>query len=395
MAEEIPKGKYNKWCERNPLVSSDGKKILEANRHLVNSTLSNYKKWIWFTHELVDCNGIEFVAFSNIKSPTKISFSDGLVLVPCFEAVTEGKSLVDPLVQKSIEMRRRARYIYDGWMPLDNWSIENMRNKIVDINQNLSLFALQGRNWFQWEPKYLDFKNTTNISLFTDEHFHEIFELISYINELDHDDKTAILRSAAWLSQSMQITEPAGRFLFCFVALESLITYIENSKNDSLFFNFKKVRKMNKKQKKECIQNKIATLLHKNSVKTIERAYFECVKGIGKTLRGNIRGNFGEESKMYQDLFKEKIDGSTLYGIRQDIAHGGLHAFDERTLHAISLRIYDIENITRTYILTMLRKLMKKEIFEVQTKTSMFLNMGILSNRGMYKGPVHMAYLYS
>lgn len=56
----VSPGKYNKWCERRPLVCSDKAIISKAHKHLVKTGLTSTEKATMFLHDLVNCQGLEF-----------------------------------------------------------------------------------------------------------------------------------------------------------------------------------------------------------------------------------------------------------------------------------------------------------------------------------------------
>ena len=61
-----PKGRLNNWCEKEPLVCNDPDHIRKSQQLIFNPDFTDYEGWIHYLHELVDCEGIEFVAFSNV-----------------------------------------------------------------------------------------------------------------------------------------------------------------------------------------------------------------------------------------------------------------------------------------------------------------------------------------
>ncbi|GAF80868.1 unnamed protein product, partial [marine sediment metagenome] len=123
-------GRFNKWCEKEPLVCNDEGLIRKSQLHLRNRDFTDYERWIYHLHELVDCEGIEFVAFSNVLLYRQTSLANKIVLTPCFYPETVGMSVTDPIVMLSMKMRERGRYVYDGWIPIDDWNIENVRQAI-------------------------------------------------------------------------------------------------------------------------------------------------------------------------------------------------------------------------------------------------------------------------
>ena len=81
---EVPPGKYNKWCERRPLVCAVEEKIFRTDKYVFDKNLSITEKAAYYVHELVDCEGLEFVVFGNANVKQTIILPEQIKLVPCF-----------------------------------------------------------------------------------------------------------------------------------------------------------------------------------------------------------------------------------------------------------------------------------------------------------------------
>jgi len=220
MSSDIPRGKLNRWCERQGLYSNDEAKLTKARQHLLNRQLSNYEKAALFIHELFSCEGFEFVVFSSARFDKSFTLPCNITLVPCFLPQEEMKSWNDPLVRSTFTMQYHARFIYDGWVPISDWSFENVRKVIRDIDEILTLFAAQERIWFAWEPKYFPSQLHPSSQKVEDRHVQEIADLYGYVQTWNSRDVNAFYRGLAWLSQSLVLPQPAARFfLFCIVSI--------------------------------------------------------------------------------------------------------------------------------------------------------------------------------
>lgn len=64
-------------------------------------------------NELTGCEGLEFVAFSNVRIRNPVTLSKGVILIPFFlnENESEGRSIRDPLLLATMEMERHCRYV--------------------------------------------------------------------------------------------------------------------------------------------------------------------------------------------------------------------------------------------------------------------------------------------
>ncbi len=225
---EIPPGKYNKWCERRPLVCSDEKRKGRADAYLRQRDLTQFEKAAFYAHELIGCEGLEFVAFSNAYLKEPILLPGNIRLVPCFLPDINGCSLKDPLAHFTMQMQRRSRFIYDGWLPISDWRTEAVKERIRQVEGALSVLALLGRINFSREPKYMPIVPSEHSSYhFERGHLEEVNQLSHLFDSFPSADAKAILRSIAWLSQSLRLSEYAAQFLFSILAIESLAIYIE------------------------------------------------------------------------------------------------------------------------------------------------------------------------
>jgi len=399
---EIPPGKYNRYCEQRPLVCSDKKKIYRAQANLSKKGLTSSEMATLYLHDLVGCDGLEFVAFGNIRLSEPVVLPGNINLVPCFLSDIDGKNIGDELVQLTEMMRKRSRFIYDGWLPISDWRIDNVRKAIRRIDQALSIFSLQEEVSFSWKPKYNPVEMSPSSYIhFKHQHIQEVEELIHFTESLtNEDDSKALFRSIAWLSQSIRLTEPAARFLFSILAIESLADYIEKSaKDDSIFAQLKSshlTKTERKARREECIETTLDKHLKADPRKAIDLAYSNCIKGITQRLKTHLETMFGNESEPVDLLFNTKVEEKTLYELRHTIAHGTADALSETQREIIYARVWDAERIARLYILKVLERVVGKPLFVQQMTASMNIHLDnvIITNEKMYKGPIDMASVY-
>ena len=393
MSSDVPSGKLNRWCERQGLFSNDKIKMNKANQHLTNRNLSNYEKAALFIHELFDVGGFEFVIFSSARFDKPVNLPCNITLVPCFLPKKEMKSWNDPLVRLTFAMQDHARFIYDGWMPVSDWSFENVRKVIGDISKTLTLFAAQERIWFTWEPKYFLSKFNQDSHKIEDCHIQEVKDLYDNIQTLNFEDSNALYRSLAWLSQSLVLPQPAARFLFCIVSIESLATYIEReASKDSIFIKLKTNVPETNQDKKECITKTLDILYKEDSIRAIEKAYFNCVKSLAQMLKSHLSNIFSDDLKSYNLMFK---GDESLYDIRHQIAHGEFDAFDDFKRQKIASRVWYIERIARKYFQNVIKMATGKDPFRYPMIKRRSIPFILSSHEGMYKGPIHMAEYYT
>ena len=336
--------------------------------------------------------------FSNAYIKQLITLPGNITLVPCFSLdLSKIESNIDRL---TLDMKRKGRFIYDGWLPIDDWDKANVREAIITIDSALTVFALLASAWFSWDSKYSMMMQGGISYEFEQNNITEINQLTNYINELNQQDARALLNSISWFSQSIRLTEPAARFLFNIVAIESLATYIEQSEEGSAFsqLRYNKLTKQQQNQERQdCISDIMAELLETNPVQAVQEAYFNCIVGIKQRIQNHLQGVFQEDTAPVQMLFSFKVDGKTLYDLRNEIAHGSMDALSEAQREVVLTRAFDLENIARSYLHKVIEKVtgVNLEDHMILESISPGLNQGINSNEGMYQGPTHMAIVYS
>lgn len=396
---QLPEGKYNKWCERHPIINTNVEQWHKIDSYYKRDDLTPYEKSVFYFHKHTNCRGIEFVAFANIRLKQMSILANNVTLVPCFLHNYRNVQRDDPILQATFKMMSNGRFIYDGWVPLKEWTEQSVRNTIRHIDEALSIFCLRGRSYITWEPKYTE--NFSTFNLYHDFHLDEIEQIMMKIESLPIKDRTAIYRSLGWLSKGIHLNDSIVRFFFSILAIESLAIYIENTAPDESPFATLRPVKLTKAERKSerenCIEKIIITLYNENKTRAITNAYFDCVVGLTRILKNHISHLFEQNSEPYKLLFEEKIDGKSLYDLRHEIAHGSADVLSEVQREQIRKRVSRAESLAREYIITVLEKALRikfaisKGMFE-----SAFTLLDLVGNNAsMYSGPTHMALLYS
>lgn len=389
--------KYNSWCEKRALVCADQDKIRRATAFFTRHDLAPSERATFYIHELTNCEGLEFVAFSNTELRNTILLPYGVVLVPCFLSDIDGQSAQNPLVQLTMKMVRESRFIYDGWIPIQTWDEQNVRKAVRNIDEALSVFCLRGRTFFDWEPKYPAPDESTSIYKFESRHFQELEEITRILDSLGQGDRNALYRSLAWLSQGLRLNEPAARFFFSILAIESLATYIEEKAQDDSPLVVLRTRPFTEAEREKCIEDCLLENLQDNPTEAIRRAYFDCVVSITQQLKRHFRHVFQSDPELFTLLFEQKVEGKSLYDLRHDVAHGSADALSEVQRERIQQRVWDAEKVARRYILTVFETALGAQPFSKGIKAALWLGIqnSVVSSEDMYQGPTHMAVLYS
>ncbi len=103
--------------------------------------------------------------------------------------------------------------------------------------------------------------------------------------------------------------------------------------------------------------------MRKKESEAVIRAYFECVQPKRRMIEDNLSRVFEDES-ISRKLFVEKIDGKTLWQLRNDIAHGSIDILTERELYRAAKNQAIIEGIARSYLRIIISKLASEQFFK-------------------------------
>ncbi|GAH87596.1 unnamed protein product, partial [marine sediment metagenome] len=220
------------------------------------------------------------------------------------------------------------------------------------------------------EPKYSPIMQGGTYHEFEREDVMPVKQLTEFLNRLEEVDARAFLTSIGWLSQSLRLSEPAAKFLFGILAIESLATYIEKESLDDSAFNKLRSAQLTKKQRKEqrqaCIRDVMAQFLDTNPEKAVSTAYSDCIGGIKQRIQAHLVNIFCEDKEPVDLLFNLRVDGKTLYELRNEIAHGRVDALSEAQREAIFARAWDVERTARKYILKVLEIVTGHELAECE-----------------------------
>lgn len=391
--------KFNKWCHRQAASCNDQAQAQRAFAFAARKDLTTSEGSAFFLHELTNCDGFEFVAFSNVKLSKYVHLGDGVILVPCFIPNLDGMRLQDPMVQKTTEMEKKARMVYDGWIPITDWSVEEVRKTIRKVDEALSTFSLKTQAYFEWRPKY-EAKDMESTYIFTEEHLADLEKLSKKLDSLNMEDRNAFYRSLSWFSQAFRLKEPSAKFLFFILSMESLVTYIEkDAKSDSVFIALKantQTKQEKNTERKQCL-DKYLSQLDTNPTQAIIDAYFKCVEtGSTKLFQSHMEKFWTSESEPYKLLFEKQQNEESLYGLRHKIAHGSHDTLSELEREMIVSRLFDAERIARSYLISLIEDCFGIVQSKTQMYAEMFMSAGsaIVGGGAVLSGPTEMAIIY-
>ena len=117
--------------------------------------------------------------------------------------------------------------------------------------------------------------------------------------------------------------------------------------------------------------------------------------GTRKLLEDHIDRVFGD-TKASTLMFKEEIEGKTLWQLRNDIAHGSLNILSENQIRFVTRRVGLLENIARSYLRKVLSHLAGTEYFSPIRRQGFVIPMAqsVGTPSTEYMGPTDMAEYY-
>ncbi|MBN1815422.1 MAG: hypothetical protein JXA14_26555 [Anaerolineae bacterium] len=298
-------------------------------------------------------------------------------------------------------MSRRGLYVYDGWVPNDEWTTERLEQIVSKLDEIVCMFSLLGTKWYAyWEPKYRYEKPPVDLHQVGLPELKSLSATIEVLEQLCAADRLAVSRSVAWVSNALKAQSPVQRFLLLFVSIESLATYIEReSDTDSPLQTFageKLPKSERRKTRDACIHSILARDLDSNPVQAISTAYFECIVGTRRMLEEHLTRVLGNP-RASELIFEEKVEGKTLWQLRNDIAHGSLSVLSEAQNRFVTRRVGSLESIARSYLRRVLSSLAGTEYFPPLQRQGFLIPMsqGVGTPGTEYKGPTDMAEYYA
>ncbi len=391
-----PDGRYNDWGERK-WIQTTPQKADEVASELANLKLSPRASALYQAAKFTDSQGIEIVFVSNTQFPGAVLFRNNQIhIVPCFVPLQfVNKAMSD---DRQAAMMRRGQYIYDGWVPVSDWTKENLEKLVTSLDDIVNFFSIVGRFYAYWEPKYYYEKSPIPSQIIIPEEFAALAKTIVTIEGLTQSDRVAITRSVAWMANALRDDSPVQRFLLLFISIEALATYIEREcEKDSPLRSFAadKLTKEERKQQREiCIQELLENGLDLSEA--VKAAYFECVVGSKKLLEGHLNQVFGN-NQASNVLFYNSEDGKSTWDLRNDIAHGSLNLLSEKEIRFLSQQLPTLENIARDYFRLLLSSLAQVNYFSKPRRPILTfpIHRAIGMTGTQFIGPTDMAEYYA
>jgi len=220
-----PRRRFNNWGERKGITAAvQWTKFVDEEVAKLGLTPRAYS--LCRSAMLTESSGMEFAFLSNVHLPTSIYFKTGICIVPCFVPMDFTRQFAGD--KRAIAMSHVGLYVYDGWIPNEDWTTGTIEQVVSALDDIVYMFSLLGNKWYAyWEPKYRYEKPPVNLHQVRPAELQSLSTTLGVLDKLATNDRIAVSRSVAWVSNALKSESAVQRFLLLFVSIEALATYIE------------------------------------------------------------------------------------------------------------------------------------------------------------------------
>lgn len=328
-------GRYNKLGEWKPIAGPTAIQTLSSEARSLSDDpdVQGAAFYILSTGFCV----IEFVAVLNVDLPhEQVSFGDRLHLWKC------------PPLEKSPDSNVNVR-IYDGWLQLDSFDINEVRHSIAMIEVALNRLAFAYDGTLTWRGKYRLELDAPPLWTPQEEDTHLVNSLLK---DFPKSEDAIILDAALdWYRRARTSRNPFTAFLCYYIALESVSIAVADGEAD-FGLNYHRDNKLERRQARlACIQNKHEKLYQSDPQEFVEQAYFDCVVGLGKKTKRVVELVFGTGHANLDLLFTRTEDGHSLSSIRSMLAHGKFVLLDRDERNLVRRRLPEVAHIAKELLI--------------------------------------------
>lgn len=394
---KLPDGRFNDWGQRKWLKADETwSRFVEKEVRKLN--MSRPATDLCKSAMLTNSKGVEFVLFSDAQFPRAFQLHKKALVVPCFEPIDPMRGQAGD--DRALAMSHRGIFIYDGWIAVENWDRAILESYVELLQEASASFSVLGGWFMHWEPKYR-FSNThKRFFQVSFNHLESFQSLVDVVDDIPPQDRTAIHRSAGWISSALKASSPLVRFLLLFVSIEALATYIERKARDDSPLRPLATKKLSKSERRiereNCINRILSSSVDENPTKAIQDAYFLCVQGTKRTVEEHLNEVFEEEAQA-QLLFEESPNRKSLWNVRNDIAHGSLYLLSDKDVQEVELRLPALERMAGDYLRKVVGFLAHAEPIPQPPKPALVFpaSAGVGGKGTEYAGPTDMAEYYA
>jgi len=324
------KGRYNRLGEWKPIIFP-GKvdKIQEEIKHISDdSEIQGVLFYIICTGHKV----IEFVMKSPLNLPIeKILCYDNLLFIYKCEQLHD----------------LQEDFVYDCWFKVNDVDVKEVEKDINSIKMAINRLGISFGAPIQWRFKYTMKANKTS-------HVDPTMEDMNYFGKvlsasLKPED-TVLIEAEDWYNQGKNSSTPFISYLCFYNSIENLAINIAQG-NTSIS---KPMVKNKKEDKRKCIEKLFEELYKGNPIQFVNDAYEKCLmESTRKKVEYAVEKIFGKNNPLTRNLY-HKVNGNSLYDIRNKIAHGVFSLYDKENVHLVSSRMGEIETLSKEFILRIL-----------------------------------------
>lgn len=326
-------GRYNDLGRWKPLVfPGDGDRVRAHVREMSDDP--DVQGCLFYMH----CTGhrvLEFVATMDAELP----FTD---------MTAGGRVHIHKCNPSSDTEVRPAKFLYDGWVDLQDASAEAVEAALSDIARLMNRTSLAVDGPVVWRPKYSLRVHGGSFWIGDDmEELNAIFTAYP-----SGADEVAIDAAVDWYNRGAASGSPFTAFLCYYISIESLTDALFDG-DATLGMEPLVERKRQPDEMRAQIETLYSDLFARNPVEFVRRAYFQVVIGQTQRLRLLIERVFGADSREY-DLLFSKVDGRSLTDLRGQLAHGLASELSAAEARTIRERVSEVRQISRNLILRLL-----------------------------------------
>lgn len=335
-------GRYNNPGEWTPLLyPAEG--MDRINDEISTLTIGNTDQRIKDCLFYIICTGfhvIEFFLLCDFDLPKDLSIN-----------LNNGKLYLHKLTfdheNNNFSVNIRA---YDCTVKLNNINIQTLESALLEIHNALSVLAFSVDGWIKWKLKYQEYGHNGDVALIETPHLKNLNKILS--KTIRSEDINVFDIAMNWYLTANASDNVFHKFLSYCIGLEILaMTLIACDMNISKKYGISEAtRRKNKNKILKCIQDLYNEYYTDDPIKFINKAYFDCIVGIRKTIKIALEKVFGKDHPIIK-LFFDKIEGQlSLYDIRSKIAHGDISFHDTRDIELVRSRMSDIKQISASFI---------------------------------------------
>lgn len=332
------RGKYNKTGEWKPIVypGDFGKLEKEALALSKDERVQGVVFYMLCTGYRV----IEFVAKMSINLPEKHTVLPGKVHL-------ENLTITD-----TSEPQFLNGYIYDGWLELEDFSDEAIKDGIGAIQRAMQGLAFAFDNEVRWNLKYTIASHRPGVGA---PQTNDVRFLNRIIKETQKTKDPVIDTAVSWYQLGILTQNPLNALLCFHIAIEGLAMKLANGELEaSETYGFKPESKESKnKRLTDCFKEYYDKYFTADIKKMIEGVYFEGIGSIKFHLKRALEGVFGDKSSVIDEYFKGK---DSIWRIRGELAHGEYSDWHDEKYMMAWRKLAPLQDISKSFLTRVILK---------------------------------------